>query len=56
MEDGGLNFKLTKQVLYSWATPPVHFALGILERGGLKNYLPRLASDLGPPNVILPNS
>jgi hypothetical protein len=37
-----------------WATPPVHFAVIILKIG-LTNYFPRLASNLDPPYLSLPN-
>jgi hypothetical protein len=36
--------------------PPVHFAVVILEMGGLTIYLPRLALNLSSPNFSLPSS
>jgi hypothetical protein len=38
------------------STPPVHFALVILEMGSLMNYLPGLASHHDPPDLSLPSS
>jgi hypothetical protein len=38
-----------------YSTASVHFALIILEMGGLMNYLPRLASNLDPSNLRLPS-
>jgi hypothetical protein len=57
----GLCFGLRTKCLQSrhstpWATLPVHFALVILEGGGLTNYLPGLSLNLDPPNFSLPSS
>jgi hypothetical protein len=45
-----LSFVLVKPLL---ATPPVHFALVVLEMGSLMNYL---ASNTDPPDFSLPSS
>jgi hypothetical protein len=56
----GLGFELrgllAKQALYhlSHASSPF-FALVILEMGVLQNYLPRLASNCDPADLILPS-
>jgi hypothetical protein len=54
------GFTFVKQVLCPLsATSPVHFSLVILKMGGggfLMNYLPRLASNLNPPNLSLSSS
>jgi hypothetical protein len=39
-----------------WATPPRHFALVILEMGGLTNYLPGLALSQDLSILSLPSS
>jgi hypothetical protein len=56
----GLGFELRALHLQSRcfvtsATPPVYFALAILEMG-VSNYLPKLASNLDPPHLSLPSS
>jgi hypothetical protein len=54
----GLNSGLhtcKASALTAEATPPVHFALVILETG-FENYLLGLASNLDPLDVILPSS
>jgi hypothetical protein len=56
----GLGFELSASYLQSrhstaWVTPPVHFALVILENS-LTNYFPRLALNCDPPYLSLPSS
>jgi hypothetical protein len=40
----------------AWATPSVYFCFGYFGDEGLKNCLPRLASNSDPPNVSFPSS
>jgi hypothetical protein len=47
--------RLQSRCSTSWATPPVHFALAILEMGVSWTIFPRLASNYNLPNLSLPN-